>query len=347
MARVVLPSGRLGVVQVDQIGRRPPDDIVMVHGLGASIGFWYAGAVQWFRRCGRVTLFDLPGHGESDMPISGYTPAKLAAVLEELLDHLEIERAHIVAHSFGGSVALAFAARAPTRVKSLILADVRLWAAEPALSIEGKAVRVERLRDAGLSLADDRFDLSVQVLVELARLRLAQTDAEPAILDMMPGARSLFAGRRAAEKWLKLIETTDAYQEMTDPDGLPLVDIARIDQPVLAVYGGLSTCKRSALALEQACHGCQLTLIPDVGHFFPLTRPRLFAQIAVAFLRSFARAKRRRQRRREVASAEWVGPAAADSAPETADTARELPPEALLESPETIFRVAEVSGSAR
>src|SRR5579863_4346621 len=99
MARIALPSGRIGLTQLPQIGDGPPRDLIMVHGLGANSGFWYTSAVRWFRRFGRVTLFDLPGHGESDMPETGYTPGHLARVLGELFDHLQISRAHLIAHS--------------------------------------------------------------------------------------------------------------------------------------------------------------------------------------------------------------------------------------------------------
>jgi pimeloyl-ACP methyl ester carboxylesterase len=286
MARVALPSGRIGLTQLAQIGDGPDRDVVMVHGLGANSGFWYASAVRWFRRFGRITLFDLPGHGESDMPQSGYTPGCLARLLEELLDHLQIDRAHLVAHSFGGTVALSFASGQPHRVASLALADVRLWTIEPASPPEASGRRMQRLRDAGLTLADPRLDLSVQVLVELARLRIEKDDPRAVVLDALPGAQSLFPGRRAAAKWLKLIETTRAYDEMTDPDGLSLSEIERVQQPMLAIYGGLSASKRSALALQRSCPRCELHLAPDVGHFFPLTRPGLFARPALSFLRS-------------------------------------------------------------
>ena len=294
---VTLSCGRIGTVQIPQLGRRAADDIVMVHGLGANLGFWYAGAVEHFRRFGRVTLFDLPGHGDSEMPETGYSPRALAGVLSELLDHLGIERAHLVAHSFGGSVALAFAVAHPERVKSLVLADVRLWAVEPPVVADEASPRVQRLRDAGLTLADDRYDVSVQVLVELARLRVASDEPMAAIGEIMPGARGLFSGRRTARKWLKLVDDTKAYREMTDPSSLTLEEIAGIELPILLVYGAHSTVARSAEALMVLCRRCRLQVIPDVGHFFPLTRPHLFARIALGYLRSIARARRRRQRR--------------------------------------------------
>jgi pimeloyl-ACP methyl ester carboxylesterase len=292
MARVALPSGRIvGLTQLPQIGDGPPRDLIMVHGLGANSGFWYASAVRWFRRFGRVTLFDLPGHGESEMPQTGYTPGHLARLLGELLDFLQIDRAHLIAHSFGGTVALSLASAQPHRVASLVLADVRLWAIEPPSPADVSGPRLQRLRDAGLTLADPRFDLSVQVLVELARLRLERGDLGAAVCEALPGASSLFRGRRAAGRWLKLIETTEAYDEMTDPGGLSIPEIERIQQPILAVCGGLSV-RKSAFALQRHSPRCELHFVPKVGHFFPLTRPGLFARPALSFLRSIAAGKR-------------------------------------------------------
>lgn len=290
MATLDLPSGRLGFQQLAQTGRGPARDVVMVHGLGANFGFWYASAVQWFRRFGRVTLLDLPGHGTSAMPVSGYTPRRLAEVLGELFDHLGIESGHLVAHSFGGAVALAFAIARPERVQSLVLADVRLWCVEPPAPPDPTAPWLQKLRSAGLTL-DTRRDPSVQLLVELAQERLLRDDPDALIHEALPGARSLFPGKRSAKRWLELIETTSAYAEMTDPDDLALADIARLEQPILAVYGGHSTRKRSAQALHRACPHARLQVIPDVGHFFPLTRPRLFARPALAFLRTLERDK--------------------------------------------------------
>lgn len=131
MTRVALPSGVVGVTQLAQTGEGPARDLVIIHGLGATSGFWYPSAVRWFHHFGRVTLFDLPGHGESDMPSTGYSPGRMANVLAELLDHLQISHAHILAHSYGGTVALSFASAHRDRVKSLVLADPRLWAVEP------------------------------------------------------------------------------------------------------------------------------------------------------------------------------------------------------------------------
>lgn len=134
----------------------------MIHGLAANLGFWYAAATQGFTRFGRVTMYDMLGHGHSQMAASGYSPGQLADHLGELLDCLQLDRVHLVAHSFGGMVALAFALRQPERVKSLILADVRVWQAEPPSWQGVPPAWLERMRAKGLKLEDTGMDPSFQ-----------------------------------------------------------------------------------------------------------------------------------------------------------------------------------------
>jgi pimeloyl-ACP methyl ester carboxylesterase len=126
---VALVNGvRLNYVQLDDGGSDAREDLVMVHGLATNMAFWYFKYGVALTNRFRVTLYDLRGHGRSDMPQSGYTPEVLARDLVALLDHLGIDAAHFMAHSFGGVVALNFACERPHRVRSLVLADSHLSA---------------------------------------------------------------------------------------------------------------------------------------------------------------------------------------------------------------------------
>ncbi|MCL4393427.1 MAG: alpha/beta hydrolase [Chloroflexi bacterium] len=96
--------------------------IVLLHGLASqSHIFDYVAPLLAARM--RVLALDQRGHGESDKPDAGYDFANVTADLFALLDSLRIQRAVILGHSWGGNVALEFAARHPRRALALVLVD--------------------------------------------------------------------------------------------------------------------------------------------------------------------------------------------------------------------------------
>jgi pimeloyl-ACP methyl ester carboxylesterase len=300
-ASIALQSAQVSVVQLPRLDAAgPEEEVVMIHGLAANLGFWYAAATQGFTQFGRVTMYDMLGHGHSEMAATGYSPGQLAAHLGQLLDCLQLDRVHLVAHSFGGMVALAFALKQPDRVKSLILADVRVWQAEPPSWKTAPSAWVERMRATGLKLEDTGMDPSFKVLVEAARLQLSKPARDRKAFGELPEERVLFQGQRSAERWLELIEKTGAYQEMTAGTDFALSDLPRIQQPILAMFVEHSLRKRSARALRRLCPDCRIEVVANAGHFFPVTRPRIFAGAALEFLEtaSLPRALRRPARRR-------------------------------------------------
>ncbi|MDO8211965.1 alpha/beta fold hydrolase [Conexibacter sp. CPCC 206217] len=100
------------------------DAVVFVHGNPGSADDWdalvdAAGAVGM-----RAVAFDLPDFGTTVAP-SGFVHdvAGYAAFVEALLAALGIERVHLVAHDFGGPIAIAWAAGRPDRLLSVTLLD--------------------------------------------------------------------------------------------------------------------------------------------------------------------------------------------------------------------------------
>ncbi len=71
----------------------------------------------------RVIAFDQRGHGESGKPDNGYDFKNVCADLVALLDALKIKRAILAGHSWGGNVALYFAAHFPERARGIVLID--------------------------------------------------------------------------------------------------------------------------------------------------------------------------------------------------------------------------------
>jgi len=80
----------------------------------------------------RVLAVDLPGFGRSDKYARDYSPEALAGTLLALLDQKGVRQVDLIAHSWGSSIALAMALRAPRRVRSLTLLGA--WVYEEQLS---------------------------------------------------------------------------------------------------------------------------------------------------------------------------------------------------------------------
>ena len=70
----------------------------------------------------RVVALDLPGFGESDKPIGApYDAPYLARALFDLMDELDLEKAHLVGNSMGGRVAIESGLVQRDRVRGLVM----------------------------------------------------------------------------------------------------------------------------------------------------------------------------------------------------------------------------------
>ncbi len=128
MPSVKVNGVRINYIQIECESEDKCEDLVMIHGLATNLAFWYFRHATEFSKFYRVTLYDLRGHGRSGTTDSGYTVENMSIDLEQLLDHLGIERAHFVGHSFGGVVALTLACRDSARFLSMMLVDTHISA---------------------------------------------------------------------------------------------------------------------------------------------------------------------------------------------------------------------------
>jgi pimeloyl-ACP methyl ester carboxylesterase len=95
-----------------------------VHGFTSSSSFW---AETVFRESsilnGRLFAVDLLGFGQSPKPANCMYRLKdhVEAIETSLIEPQNLSSFHLVAHSMGCIIALALAAKHPTRVKSITL----------------------------------------------------------------------------------------------------------------------------------------------------------------------------------------------------------------------------------
>ena len=257
-----------------QTGSGP--DVVLVHGLTGDLSIWFlCRAMQELGGSHRVTAYDLRGHGYSDVPPDGYTSADHAGDLVALMDQLGIDRASVVGHSFGGVIALHAAVLAPGRVEAVALSDPYF----PALRHLEDVSRWGHWRDfrqeaheAGVELSDEHwYDLGLffdQVLhldgERLLRFRQA-------------------VGLPALNRLLRLGRTTCGDDSKVEA-GLTVERIARVDLPVLALYGDSSPFLATAAFLEAHLPQCRTAIVPDAKHRAPEENPEGFLRLLQEFL---------------------------------------------------------------
>src|SRR5262249_36986631 len=187
-----------------------------------------------------------------------------------LFDYLDIERAHVVGHSFGGAVALHLAALQPERVLSVTQADAQIPSLQPMLPSSRGALRYRRavasLAREGIAVPAESPRVAYPFFEELARLH----GRRRAALGWSPDSR-------AQERWSSLMATTSARDELSDA-GLSAENISGVELPTLAIFGERSWCMPTLHDLERLLRHCHPVVLRGSGHFFPLLEPDLFAR---------------------------------------------------------------------
>jgi pimeloyl-ACP methyl ester carboxylesterase len=120
-----VPVGRHRISTLT-MGQGP--DVLLLHGLGGTRASLFETAAA-LSRSYRVHAPDLPGFGSSGKPtLGGYNARWFADIMLGLLDHLEVDRTHVVGNSMGGRVAIEVGLLAPERVGGLgLLCPAVAW----------------------------------------------------------------------------------------------------------------------------------------------------------------------------------------------------------------------------
>lgn len=124
--------------------------LLLVHGWGGDGREWSAHAEALADRF-RVIVPDLRGHGRSEVPDEGNTPAEMADDLAVLLRRLGAGPVIAVGHSMGGQVVNLLAIRHPQLVRSVVALDPAHGA--HGAEVEGIPARLAEYRQRGARAA--------------------------------------------------------------------------------------------------------------------------------------------------------------------------------------------------
>jgi len=120
--------------------------LIFSNSLGTTRRMWRDQAA-FFGKKYRVFLYDTRGHGRSSSPPGSYSMSRLSLDVLDIMDELDIARAHFCGLSLGGMTGQALAVRAPERFGSFTLAATSAYMGPPA----GWQARINTVMADGMS----------------------------------------------------------------------------------------------------------------------------------------------------------------------------------------------------
>ncbi len=111
---------KIGDLQINYKISGEGEPLLILHGWGGSSDSWTQ--VQKVLSLRYKTICpDLPGFGKSDSPDDPWNVSDYLKWTIAFLDHLKIKNVYLIAHSFGGRIAIKMSATKPKKVSKMIL----------------------------------------------------------------------------------------------------------------------------------------------------------------------------------------------------------------------------------
>ena len=233
--------------------------ILILHGWGGSSGSWIRAQEILSKRGYKVICPDFPGFGKSKTPLCPWSVTDYANWVAEFANSQNLDNFFVIAHSFGGRVAIRFATLYPERLKSLILCASA--GIKPKSGFKTRLIY--RLSKIGNAIFTPRH---------LVRFR--------------DGARNLFYVFLRHHDYVKANSVMkETIKKVLDEDLLD--DLPKIKTKTLIVWGSADRLVpvKYAHIFQEKIANSQLEILPYIGHSPHLEVPEKLSEIVLNFLR--------------------------------------------------------------
>jgi pimeloyl-ACP methyl ester carboxylesterase len=226
--------------------------LVLLHGGVLTIDLDFAALIPTLAQRHRVVALEFQGHGRTADIDRDMTYAHFAGDVVALLDHLGIDRAHVLGHSLGGAVALQLAVHHPDRLLSVVpvSASVRPDGSHPDLADPS-------------TYATSPIMPTQQDFADMAEA-YARLSPHPERFEGLPE---------------RTMTTATTWSGWTDEQ------LAGITAPTLIVQGDRDfTLNSHAALMQELIPGSQLAILPGTTHMQATRRADLLLPMLAAFL---------------------------------------------------------------
>ena len=233
--------------------------VVFMHAATGSSRVWEY-QIPAFTAAGfRVIAFDRRGFGRTAIAPGGVQPGTAADDLHALMNHLKIDRFHLVGTAAGGFASVDYALSFPQRLRSLVIAN----------SIGG-------VQD------EDYLELG-------RRIRPPEFSALPAdVRELGPSYRA--GNPDGTRRWLELERTNRAEGErpvQTMRNRITFALLETMTVPTLLLTGGADLYAPPPVMqlFVKRIKGAESVVVPEAGHSTYWEQPEVFNRAVLAFIR--------------------------------------------------------------
>jgi pimeloyl-ACP methyl ester carboxylesterase len=248
------------------------DKLLVLHGLAAD----HAGILEMAMsgiEAVDIIAPDLPGHGMSEPLRTEHTLANYADAIEEFRTRLGLEEFHLVGHSLGATIALVYAARYGSALRTLSLLN--------PVTVTGGVTG---------TLTKFYYRTGARLPPGLGRLWLTSRPAVYLSNSMIMRTRNRIRRRiimRQDYRTYRCVSTRALIETALSYTRTPLLELAgKVSAQTLLVAGGKDGIARpSAVArLHDVMGSSRLTVLGDAGHLVPVEEPAEIASVLNEFL---------------------------------------------------------------
>jgi len=265
-----MPYARINGVNLyyEVYGQGAP--IVWSHEFAGDCRSWEP-QVNYFSRRYQVVTYNARGYPPSDVPKDpdAYSQEQSVDDLCDLLDHLEIETAHVAGLSMGGSVVLDFGIKYPHRVRSLIVAGAGSGSSDPDAFRDRVNRLAQRMEKEGMSGVDD-FGRNPNRLPFLRKDPKGWQKMADGFQEHSPvGSANTF--RKVQGLRASIFSLEDQLQNLTVPT---LIMVGDEDEG----------CLDPSIFMKRKIPQAGLVVFPRSGHLINLEEPAMFNALVMDFV---------------------------------------------------------------
>ena len=247
--------------------------VIFVHEFAGDMRSWEP-QMRHFGQRHRAIAYNARGYPPSDVPEhpSSYGQARAADDILAVLDHLGIDRAHVVGLSMGGFATLHFGFRHAARARSLVVGGCG-YGAEPS---QRERFKAEAAAIAQVLRQDGMAPFAARYAHGPTRVQFGNKD---------PRGFAEFARHLAEHSALGSANTQLGVQGGR-PSLYDLMDDMRALQvPTLVLTGDEDwPCLQPGLLMKQSIPSAALAVMPNCGHTINLEDPDEFNRLVGAFM---------------------------------------------------------------